>query len=58
LDKMTSAVVEFENGLIAINRLEGRAETLVVLSQEEMNLGVLRMEIKKLNKKLIKVLEK
>ncbi len=58
LDKMTNAVVEFENGIIAINRLEGRAETLVVLSQEEMNLGMLRMEIKKLNKKLIKILEK
>lgn len=58
LDKMTSAVIEFDEGLIAINRLSGREEMLAVLTQKEMNLGMLRMETKKLIKKLIKVLEK
>lgn len=58
LNNLQSAVLEFEKSLLSFSRLPGREEILAVVATEDMNLGMIRMENKKIIKKLADILNK
>ncbi len=58
LNNLQSAVMEFEKALLSFSKLPGREEIFAVVATEDMNLGMIRMENKKIIKKLAKILDK
>ena len=58
LNRLQNTVLEFEDGLLSFSKLPGRSESLAVLGTASLNLGMLRMENKKMIRKIIKILEK
>lgn len=58
VNNMQSVVIEFEDALLAFSRLPKREEILAVIAKEEINLGMIRMENKKIIRKLAAILEK
>lgn len=58
LSHFQSAVLEFEKALLSFSRLPGREEILAIVATDDMNLGMIRMENKKIIKKLAKILSK
>lgn len=58
LKNMKNVYVEFQEALSAFYRFPDRQEWMVVVAKEDVNVGLIRMEIKKVSKKLTQILSK
>ncbi len=58
LKNMKNVFVEFQEALSAFYRFPGRQEWMVVVAKEDVNVGLIRMEIKKVSKKITRILDK
>ncbi len=58
LKNMQNVFVEFKEALSAFCRLPNRDEWLVVVAKEDVNVGLIRMEIKKVSRQLTQILNK
>jgi len=56
LKNMQNVFVEFDEALSAFCRIPDRDEWLMVVAKEEVNLGLIRMEIKKISRRLSQTL--
>ena len=57
LNQMNNAIIEFDDALMAFSKIPKRNEILLVVAKEDMNLGMVRMENKKVTKKIARVLD-
>jgi predicted regulator of Ras-like GTPase activity (Roadblock/LC7/MglB family) len=52
-----SISLEFDEGILKVNKVQDRKEYLVILAENKINIGVLTLEAKKNLRKLSKILE-
>ena len=55
---MKNVFVEFQEAISAFYRFPGREEWMVVVAKEDVNVGLIRMEVKKVSKKITRILDK